>query len=338
MGHPELYQPAATYLSFHSRSSKKRNQEQETSAQRPKKARTDDADFVPFRLHRQKKRTTSQLPVQRNQSDDEVEFVDDDDIIVIDESDMKKTKNDKSNVKVKVSEDDDVVMLDVEDVKSEPVNVEIKKVDKGKGRAVDIEDKKENQVRQLLSSRMDDIYYFRQVVQGEVIKTKKKPRVNAQNVVAAPGEAEEEGENPEADAETPLNTEAAEPPKPTAKKKGVVKAGPPVDPAIIAGYGLADSDDSESAPVSLNPNLVPSSPRLDPSMSDASAAEAAARLDRIEASIASLAKLVQNQYPTAASPALSLGNPGPGLFKNVAPGAKSVLRLNPPIVGERGTL
>ncbi|KAJ7910730.1 hypothetical protein B0H13DRAFT_2329035 [Mycena leptocephala] len=74
-------------------------------------------------------------------------------------------------------------------------------------------------------------------------------------------------------------------------------------------------------------------------MSGADAAAADARMDRIEATLASLTKILEKQQ-RAISPALSLAEtapePGPGLFTQYTTtggsGAKSVLRPNPPFV------
>jgi hypothetical protein len=74
-------------------------------------------------------------------------------------------------------------------------------------------------------------------------------------------------------------------------------------------------------------------------MSGADAAATDARMDQMEATLASLTKILEKQQH-AASPALSLAEtapePGPGLFTQYSTtggsGTKSVLRPNPPFV------
>ncbi len=67
----------------------------------------------------------------------------------------------------------------------------------------------------------------------------------------------------------------------------------------------------------------------------AAAADAAARLDRLERALIALTQTVQ-QNVRSQSPAASLADPappaGPGLFSDVTPETKSVLRPNPPFV------
>ncbi len=102
----------------------------------------------------------------------------------------------------------------------------------------------------------------------------------------------------------------------------------------IARFGADDPADSDSRPVSPDSNLDPSShPFPEPTMSDA--ADVVARLERLERVILALSESVQ-QNPRAPSPAASLADPAlpvsPGLFSDITPATKSVLRPNPPFV------
>ncbi|KAJ7175596.1 hypothetical protein C8R46DRAFT_1214065 [Mycena filopes] len=99
------------------------------------------------------------------------------------------------------------------------------------------------------------------------------------------------------------------------------------------------SDRSDSAPASPSSNLAPSSRPLDPVMADPTAATGTAeeRMTRIEATLDHLMAFLDTSPPQrvpspAPSPAAPAPDPGSGIFANIVPGAKSVLRPNPRFV------